>query len=587
MSKKIRVLGIHGLGDHRLSDWKQEWTRAVRDCVGQDAECEFFEYDDIFEKVDLSPLEILGALFKLGASALMPTGAARAFDARGVASDRLKWTAGYVVAWVEDAGFRKQVNARLLKTIATYQPDVILAHSLGSLISYDAIASVASAPASPVAKALARTHYVTLGSQLANPFVSGNLYNGRIERLPVARWTHLFNPHDQVFTREIRLHDVDNFRQLTTPFDEPGSIANHGAVGYITHDNTRSGLWLPLAASAKVAGAPRAFATAVTTKKLPKRAPRARALLVGINEYQDPANRLSGCVNDCFLMSSVLQERGFPAEQIRLCLDARATARGIRERLEWLLDDVIAGDTLFFFCSSHGAQLPAYAEDETTDHVDETLVPYDFDWSDATSIKDNEIYQLYSQLPYGAHLMLMFDCCHSGGIHRHGAMRARGIAPPDDIRHRGLKWDPGRQMWISRDLKPLNKSFSPSVGTNANYFGESGVVARLGRASLLRKASETEYNKIKRTGNLGPYLPVILEACQENQYAYEYTHGAESYGAFTFSAAQILRASKKDPTFVDLMSGVTKRLRDLGYEQKPNLLGPKAWVNGKVPRLKK
>ena len=46
----------------------------------------------------------------------------------------------------------------------------------------------------------------------------------------------------------------------------------------------------------------------------------------------------------------------------------------------------------------------------------------------------------------------VFDCCHSGGISRAGALKTKGINPPDDIRHREIKWDEKRQMWIPREL---------------------------------------------------------------------------------------------------------------------------------------
>ena len=69
-----------------------------------------------------------------------------------------------------------------------------------------------------------------------------------------------------------------------------------------------------------------------------------RALLVGINNYPQEADRLEGCVNDAYLMSSTLQECGFEPESIRVCFDDRATCQGIKERLRWLLDDPRPGD---------------------------------------------------------------------------------------------------------------------------------------------------------------------------------------------------------------------------------------------------
>ena len=110
-----------------------------------------------------------------------------------------------------------------------------------------------------------------------------------------------------------------------------------------------------------------------------------------------------------------------------------------------------ADDQLLLFYSGHGAQLPAYNAKERVDHVDECLVPWDFDWSEAHAITDKQFVNLYSQLPYAAQFVAIFDCCHSGGMTRDGSYKARGITPPDDIRHRMLKWNPDEQMWEERD----------------------------------------------------------------------------------------------------------------------------------------
>ena len=107
--------------------------------------------------------------------------------------------------------------------------------------------------------------------------------------------------------------------------------------------------------------------------------PRRRALIIGINDYPNPANRLEGCVNDAFLMSEVLQERGFAAENIRVVLNDRATADAIRERLAWLLYRAEDGMERVLFSSGHGAQMPGRNAFEEVDHVDECLVPCNFD----------------------------------------------------------------------------------------------------------------------------------------------------------------------------------------------------------------
>jgi hypothetical protein len=245
---------------------------------------------------------------------------------------------------------------------------------------------------------------------------------------------------------------------------------------------------------------------------------------------------------------------------------------------------VQSGDQRVFYYSGHGASVPEYGEYQEPDRLTETLVPWDFDWSPETSVSDEQIYGLYSQLPYDSQVMLIFDCCHSGGIHRQSAAKARGISPPDDIRHRQLKWDTKTKMWVDRDFKRLNKSFSTQSKANAEFFGDNGAKVRLGRAALLRQDTQAQYRRARKRkdGPVGPFLPLIVEACGEEELSYEYRHGATSYGAFTFCLASILR-EKQSITFQALVDLTEKRLAELQYDQVPQILGPSSVINAKVP----
>lgn len=585
--KKLKILGVHGLGDHRTSTWREDWQAALRAVFpGQTdvlLEFAFVTYDDIFEDVDLSVWETMQAVWKLARSGAS-TALGRRRDVLGDVSDRVRWTAGYVVAWVESEQFKERTRKRLLDVIVAEEPDVILAHSLGSLVTYNAFSHPdANKPA--VTVALGRSRYVTLGSQLGNPFVVGNLTAGRIEPLPVKYWHHLYNQEDDVFTAPIKLWETNKFRQVDTPFNI-GGFADHSAVEYLKHLNTVENVWRPLAEQRIN---PRAFGSTrvrreSSTALTKSGRMRQRALLIGINEYPKQQDRLEGCVNDVFLMSSVLQECGFPPESIRVCLDERATAQGITERLKWLLDDPKPSDDRIFYYSGHGATIPEYGENFEPDRRAETLVPWDFDWSNERAIVDDQIFQLYSQLPYDTRFAMIFDCCHSGGMHRQGGSRVRGLNPPDDIRHRELKWDLDDDMWVPRDFKRLNRRFSSREEVNAAFFGSSGTSTRVGRASLVRDQSEEEYRRLKRRAGspVGPYLPLIIEACQENELSYEYRNGVTSYGAFTYSLCLELRKRKRI-SFKRLVEVTGAKLSGLGYEQQPQVLGPQAIVNAVVP----
>lgn len=590
MPKPLKILGIHGLGDHRDSPWAQQWEETlIASWPGLEGfELTFvpFRYDEIFERIQLSAWETVRALGKLVGSGIGGMFGARGAAARGPldsAQQWLRWYAGYVVAWVEDEEFRTEVRTRLLTTLADEKPDIVLAHSLGSLISYDALASVDEHPRS-LTQHLGNMLYVTLGSQIGNPFVVGNLVNGRIEPLAVKQWYHLYNTEDDVFTAEVRVPAADNFLQVETYFDIAG-FADHDALEYLRHPATVRQVWEPT--DLERSGT-RRLARSIATARKPmstSRRPRRKALLVGINDYPNPADRLAGCVNDVFLMSSILQECGFTPDEIRVVLDNRATASGIKERLEWLVSDPAPGDRLVFYYSGHGAQLPTYGEADVVDQMDETLVPYDFDWSPATCVADDHIYHLYSQLPYETRLVMIFDCCHSGGIHREGGQKVRGLTPPDDIRHRGLQWNSALGMWQVRKLPPLTERFASNEEDKRRYAGSEGNVRRLGRAMQLRQSSAQEYQRAKARSDkkiVGPYLPVVIEACQEAELAYEYRHGVTSYGAFTYSLADILRRKKKI-TFDNLIRETGKRLTKLGYDQRPALLGPQKVVRAQVP----
>jgi hypothetical protein len=437
-----------------------------------------------------------------------------------------------------------------------------------------------------VAEALRRSRYVTLGSQIANPFVVKNLTPGRIDPLAVKYWHHLYNEEDDVFTAPIKLFGATSFEQVDAPFDIDG-FADHSAVEYLKHVNTIENVWRPAAEqriNARAFGASSARRESPAALRRQGRLQR-RALLVGINKYPREEDRLEGCVNDVFLMSSALQECGFEPESIRVCLDERATAQGITERLKWLLDDPRPGDERVFYYSGHGARMPEYGENMEPDRKVEALVPWDFDWSIEHAIVDDQIFALYSQLPYRTRFAMILDCCHSGGMHRYGGARVRGLNPPDDIRHRELKWDLASDTWVSRDFKRLNGRFSSRPDVNDAFFGQDGASTRIGRASLVRGQTEQQYRRLKRRAGsprVGPYLPLIIEACQEREYSYEYRHGVTSYGAFTYSLCLELRRRRRI-SFKRLVDVTAARLADLGYAQKPQILGPRAVVDARVP----
>jgi len=571
MPNRISILCVHGIGHGDVDPLlKPSWTKAITDDIQRwnpdcEVNCEFLSYDDFFDHAPLNPItygqavaELLGSGIVHGISDIF-TGSRGLFDLPA----QIRWTAGMVAQWATEDDLRVRLRNHVLNALNAKQFDVVAAHSLGSLVCYDTFSRNAAAIAGKV--------FLTFGSQIGNPFVR-DCFAGRIEAVDARMWYHLYNPEDHVLTTEISL-SAGSFRQIFTDFDKPDDILNHDPVWYFNHANTQAQVWLDLSGTRPA----RAITRDIRETRALAARPERRALLIGINAYPNPANRLEGCVNDVYLMSSVLQECGFRPEDIRVVLDDRATTANILERFHWLLDNVGDEDERVLFYSGHGAQVPTYGASEEVDHIDECLVPYDFDWSPQHAITDKQFVNFYSQLPYGSRFAAIFDCCHSGGLTREGGVRPRGIDPPDDIRHRALQWNIDLEMWEERPLKTPNRSLADSHGGNL-YLGAKGVTYRFGRGATLRRLSNRLYNREKTAlGHKGPYLPVLFEACQEQQLSYEYRHGATSYGAFTYSLAKVLRDARKaerNINFTALSQRTSQRLRALKYDQTPCLVGP-------------
>lgn len=586
----IRILCLHGVNTNENGNWFTTWQNTIRHAanrVGVPADSfEFHElrYNARFEQITPSPEIYAAAVKRLWNSYWAHRRALGRPMEKGLGT-LIDNTIGMVAKWTALSELRQQLASDLGQAINGVNPHLICAHSLGSLIAYDTLA------ANP---ALVQDRlFVTLGSQIGHPALA-ETFGGYLKPLNTARhWYHLFNNEDAVLTCELEFPGAP-FTQLDTFFDELGPL-DHSAEKYLGHDVTASNVWAGLqlsvprtaTAAAKPKPAPAVTGNWFKAPSVLRSNPRKRrALLIGINDYPEPENRLSGCVNDVFLMSAMLQERGYQPEEIRVVLDSRATTRGVQERLKWLLGDVRAGDERVLFYSGHGAQVAAYDADGEPDHKDETLVTYDFDWSGSTGISDDMLSQLYANLPYDARFSIILDCCHSGGIARAGGVAVRGINPPDDVRHRSMAWDVDKQMWFARKQLDLTARMGKAPAAEIRrYLGPDGATRKMGRAVGRWSETPAEFKAAtKRLGHHGPYNPVILAACREDQYAYEYTHGSVPYGALTFMLVQQLRASGGRKTLEDIVKQCNQVLKTkLGYDQETQLYRPREHKQTRFP----
>ncbi|MDP1991497.1 MAG: caspase family protein [Syntrophales bacterium] len=147
-----------------------------------------------------------------------------------------------------------------------------------------------------------------------------------------------------------------------------------------------------------------------------------KALCVGINHFKNyPGAALQGCVNDANDMSALLQKLlGFQSGDITVLHDAQATKAKIMSNLKAIVDGAKAGkySYLVFSMSSHGTQVPDLNGDEP-DRADEAFCPHDLaqagnQWDKKHIIVDDELRDLFIQLPANVLLEVYLDTCHSG-----------------------------------------------------------------------------------------------------------------------------------------------------------------------------
>jgi hypothetical protein len=212
-------------------------------------------YNDIFDKHSANILLYGAAVAELLASAAWysvvgptPAGIARPLGApEQPDSDflsQMRWSAGMVAQWVVEDNLRADCRDRLAQLIQQTNPDVICAHSLGTLLCYDLLLN------DPRGQTIFNQGtLVTFGSQIGNPFVKDRMWKGQVSPIKVKMWYNLYNPNDPVLVAPIDL-EADNFHQFTTAFgngylDESGHnpTKNDDHPGYLDNPTTNANIW--------------------------------------------------------------------------------------------------------------------------------------------------------------------------------------------------------------------------------------------------------------------------------------------------------------------------------------------------------
>src|SRR5690348_7527420 len=114
----------------------------------------------------------------------------------------------------------------------------------------------------------------------------------------------------------------------------------------------------------------------------------------------------------------VLRARGVPAENLVLLLDEKATRDAVHKAIAGLAPKAGKGATFLFYYAGHGSLLGDGSV---------ALCNYDFAGDEPRkTLRTTEVSDLLRKHYRGERVLLLADCCHSGGLA--AAARALGLA---------------------------------------------------------------------------------------------------------------------------------------------------------------
>lgn len=257
-----------------------------------------------------------------------------------------------------------------------------------------------------------------------------------------------------------------------------------------------------------------------------------KAFCVGINDYPYDGSDLNGCVNDAMAWADLLVSHyDFAAGEVKMLTDAQAHKAAVIAGLQSLLAGAKSGDILVFTNSSHGTYIADTSGDEAK--YDEAICPYD---CADNLLMDDDLRNLFADLPRGVKLTVISDSCFSGTVTRAAVAEViPGIKTPDDRR--------------VRFLNPALRG--------------APVLANPWKA---RPKSKSKYPESKMT-------EVLLSGCSDKEYSYDALIDGSYHGAMTYFALQAIKAAAYKISWQQLHTRVNHLLDEAGYPQQPQLEG--------------
>ena len=273
-----------------------------------------------------------------------------------------------------------------------------------------------------------------------------------------------------------------------------------------------------------------------------------KALLVGINKFANYEQfTLNGCVNDAKDMAMLHKDLlGFKASETTILTDAQATKANIMASLKAMVADAKAGklSSLVFSLSSHGTQMSDTSGDEP-DGKDEAFVPHDIaeksgSWDRNHIISDDELHDVFTQLPDSVLLEVYLDTCHSGsglrgaefGLH---APKPRYVAPPEhEFRKKTAKMRGFTLKGPPRSAKQHGASASKDAVAGAHH--------------------------------------ILWTGCNANETSADAYFNGRYNGAFTYYFVKVMRDTKNQLSRKDTVAKIRALMKG-DFAQNPQLEG--------------
>ncbi|KAJ2354663.1 Ca(2+)-dependent cysteine protease [Coemansia sp. RSA 2618] len=331
--------------------------------------------------------------------------------------------------------------------------------------------------------------------------------------------------------------------QTTPPPPTPSSAHGIGGQGQLVHGNIPT------------YNIPQEIQQEASKVTLSNCRGRKRALLIGIN-YTGTKHSLKGCINDVEGMQRfIIEHFGFKeADMVILTDNQRGNPRrmpthdNILKAMKWLVSDARMNDSFFFHYSGHGITVES-DDSEEIDGKDEAICPLDFE-TKGTIVDDDMNAIMVRNLPRGARLTAIFDCCHS----------ATALDLPFMYDHTGKLKNEKAIVYAGKNLKNVRDMY---------FKGDAaGAIKGLVKSFDMMMTGDSKLDKSRRTkSTMGDVI--MFSGCKDDQTSADTKTDLTFTGAMSHALITSMNSNSRQ-TYVQLLQDIRRRLA-AKYSQVPQM----------------